>query len=267
MVSATQICSQNILIATLGAEAQVITLALDSLLGRGVTIQYVEVVHTHPEQEPIRSALIRLANEFQYFSGYHTIQYRTHCLLLRGQALSDVANSEQIDAAFRQFYWLLHQHKEQGRSIQLCLAGGRKTMSLFAQAAAQWVLDEQDAIWHLISSPELIASRQMHSEDLSQIQLVPIPHAFPSPNHKDSATQVFLTQLPPAERELALLLLNEGLSNAQLAQRLHKSTSTIANQLSNLYRKLEEHYHLPSSPDRAMFIALLKQSPYIGSLT
>jgi len=65
------------------------------------------------------------------------------------------------------------------------------------------------------------------------------------------------TVLTPAEREVAVLLVREGLSNAALADTLGKSVKTVANQLSSVYVKLGDYFELETSPDRAMLLVLL----------
>jgi len=50
--------SEAVLIATLGTEPQVVTLALDALLSQGVDIARVVVVHTCADDDPMRSSLV-----------------------------------------------------------------------------------------------------------------------------------------------------------------------------------------------------------------
>lgn len=60
---------EAIFIATLGAEPQVVTLTLDVLLGQGVPITQVVVIHTDASREPIHSA-VRLENEKRALSRF-----------------------------------------------------------------------------------------------------------------------------------------------------------------------------------------------------
>jgi hypothetical protein len=121
-----------------------------------------------------------------------------------------------MDDAFQSLYTLLRQHKQAGRKIHLSIAGGRKTMALFAMAAAQILLDAHDRLWHLTSPPELIATRALHADDPDMVTLIPIPlaHWGHLRHETHSRAEHFLhSVLTPAEREVAQLLISEGLSN------------------------------------------------------
>ncbi len=154
--------AEEILIATLGSEPQVVTLALDKLLSAGHRISRVVVIHTQSDQEPVLSALQILHEEFVEKQHYGSrIIYAPHLLAGENGPLSDVATTREIDEAFRSVYTQLRQHKLAGRTIHLCIAGGRKTMTMFAMAAAQILFEIDDYVWHVVSSKKLIHSRQM----------------------------------------------------------------------------------------------------------
>lgn len=253
--------AEIILVATLGAEAQVVTLALDQLRARGVPISRVIVVHTLADREPVRSSLERLYAEFVTDRHYGN-QLLFNPLLLAGAAgpLHDVVTTAEIDQAFQSLYMLLRQHKHAGHTIHLCIAGGRKTMALFAMAAAQILFGPQDRVWHVLSNPELIASKRLHAGAADEVALIQVPVAYwarlrpdVAPKARDFVERV----LTPAEREVTLLLIREGLSNAALAQRLSKSSKTISNQLSSVYEKLAQHFELRDTPDRTTLMMLL----------
>jgi len=174
--------------------------------------------------------------------------------------LDDVATQDEIDGAFQSFYTLLRQFKYAGDQVHLCIAGGRKTMALFAMAAAQILFGAGDQVWHLVSDPGLITSRQLHAPNPDAVSLIPVPVARWGRMRPDDASRVRMfieTVLTPAEREVAVLLVREGLSNAALAQRLGKSVKTIANQLSSIYVKLGDYFGLENTPDRALLLVLL----------
>ena len=119
--------NSRILIATLGAEPQVVTLTLDSLLARGERITSVVLVHTTPDNEPVRSSLQSLYREFVVKRSYgNEVLFVPHLLAGTSGPLADIVTPSEIDDAFRSFYVLLRQHKQAGRCIHLCIAGGRK---------------------------------------------------------------------------------------------------------------------------------------------
>ena len=256
--------SETIYVATLGAAPQVVTLALDALLARGEKVGRVVVVHTAPDREPVRSSLARLRRDFVLERRYgHRILFTPHTLAGSSGPLPDVTTPDEIDDAFHSLYTLLRQHKQAGRAIHLCIAGGRKTMTLFAMAAAQILFDAQDKVWHLVSSPEFVRSQALHAAHPEQMQLLPVPVVYwrRLPHDDNSRVRDFMVNvLTPAEREVTELLVREGLSNAALAEKLGKSPKTIANQLSSVYAKLGAHFGLSDAPDRTLLLVLLGNS-------
>lgn len=251
--------SETILVATLGSEPQVVTLTLDALTARGVVINRVVIVHTNPQLPPIDDSLKALHQVFVVERHYQGILYVPHPLTDSQEILSDVTTPHQIEAAFGSLYALLKHHKAVGNSIHLCIAGGRKTMTIFALSVAQAILTTQDAVWHLVSSSNMLQSKAMHANNPTDVQLVQVP--FVNLSAENSASpQKFLQTLTSAEREIVELLVREGLPNAILAQRLSKSPKTIANQLTGIYLKLQQHFGLSQPPDRATLLVLLGKS-------
>lgn len=249
-----------VFICTLGAAPQVVTLVLDTLIYQQVPITRVEVLHTHAEHEPACSSLKKLQQTFLEQRDYDPqILFIPQLLTNKNGPLTDVVTPQEIDGAFQTIYTIIRQHKQAGRQVHLCIAGGRKTMALFSMAAAQILFDGDDRLWHFVSPPDLLKSGAMHANHPDDIVLIPIPiTAWGAFNEfSENRARAFLNILTPAERDIVLLLVREGLSNALLADRLEKSAKTVANQLSEIYRKLQQHYALPRSPDRTMLLTLL----------
>lgn len=249
--------AKTILIATLGAEPQVVTLTLDALFAMGIRVDMVIVTHTNTQHEPIRSALECLNEEFVIKKYYGDIIYKTYPLTSDDGILDDVVSAQDIESAFNSLYTLIRHHKQAGNTIHLCIAGGRKTTTVFALSVANALFDANDAIWYLVSQPEVIASKSMHVE--SGVELVPVVFLHPpSTDANQQRVDLFLNYiLTDAEREIVRLIVHEGLSNQEIALRLHKSIKTIANQLTTIYDKLRLHFKLDKAPDRAMLIVML----------
>lgn len=253
-----------ILICTLGAAPQVVTLLLDGLLAHGEPIERVVVLHTDPAYAPIKHSLPQLDQTFRtdnYYRG--RVLYDPHVLTGKQGILPDVATRSQIDAAYVAIYRVLRQHKTANRRLHVGIAGGRKTLTVLALAAAQATFTDGDQVWHLISPQKVLKSGVLHVDEPKDIQLVSVPllHTGHMMAADQSRADYFMRErLTDAEREVCRLLLNEGLSNAMLAQRLGKSASTIANQLTGIYRKAASYYQLQQPPDRAMLLALLGRS-------
>lgn len=254
------VMQESVLIATLGAEPQVVTLTLDALLAQGEHITRVYVIHTDAAHNPIKSALAKLQQVFTRGTRYpSTLLYMPHLLGSAAGALADITTPLDIETAYQVLYRLLRQQKQAGFKVHLSLAGGRKTMTTFALAAAQVALSVEDCVWHLVSPPELIASRAMHAPTPQAVQLIRVPLLSVGHIQSDDArkAETFLHSLSQAEREIVHLLIQGGLTNAQLAEQLGKSVKTVANQLSSIYSKLRNHYALTETPDRTTLMALI----------
>jgi len=253
--------NRAVFVATLGAAPQVVTLTLDALLTKGVPVKRVVVVHTLPDQPPIQQSFARLEHEFLHLRPYsEQLIFAPHLLAGENGPLSDVVTPEEIDTAFQNFYTLLRQLKYGGYQVHLSLSGGRKTLSLLAMAAAQIILSAEDALWHIVSPPELLQSQELHTTHPNAVTLVPIPivrWGRSSPQNRSRAQDFLANELTRAEREIVMLLLREGLSNNALAHRLGKSPKTVSNQLSSIYAKLQTYYNLPAPPDRVSLLVLL----------
>lgn len=66
-------------------------------------------------------------------------------------------------------------------------------------------------------------------------------------------------RLTRAEREVAALVITEGLSNAEIAARLHKTEKTVVHQMSSILRKLADHFALSpeTTVDRTTLVRLV----------
>ncbi len=270
------------LIATLGTEPQGVTWMLDWLLARGFAIGEVLVLHT--TASVIEPALNILQNEFA--GSYPGIRYRAEAVQGDDGPIQDIASEKDTWAFLRAVYRAIRQTKRAGRAVHLSLTGGRKTMAVYAMVAAQLLFDENDRAWHMISEVHWSgAVRRMHATPLDRFQVVSVPVV----RWSDAAVvQVLLAEvddpwealrrqqeftlqevirrrrefwdhhLTPALREVAELLVREGLDNAEIARRLHKSEHTIANQLTRIYRAFEEWrgaHTGKAGASRAAFIA------------
>lgn len=251
----------TIFVATLGAEPQVVTLALDALLAEHEAISRAVVVHTAADRPPLNESLQILQAEFVERGHYsNQLLFLPHVLANAEGPLADVVTPIEIEAAFQSLYTLFRQYKHAGCHIHLSIAGGRKTMALFAMAAAQIWFDAADRVWHLVSDRRLIETRQLHAAQSTDVSLIPVPAAHwgrMTPDDRVRARHFIEHVLTPAERELITILVREGLSNSALARQLGKSPKTIANQLTSIYDKLGGYFGLREPPDRTMLLVLL----------
>lgn len=276
--------AREILIATLGTEPQGVTWMLDWLLGQGYPIQEVLVLHT--QSGVVKSALEKLDLEFGLAQTYPGLSYRREAIYGEAGPILDLASEKDAWAFLRTIYRAIRRAHQAGQVVHLSLTGGRKTMAVYAMVAAQLLFGEHDRAWHMISDVHWSGSeKRMHPSPSDRFQVVPVPVV----RWGDAATvQILMSEvddpweairrqqeyalqekmrqrrefwqhyLTPAQREVAELLVREGLDNAAIARRLGKSEHTVANQLTRIYRAFDQWRGLPigkAGASRAAFIA------------
>jgi len=270
----------TVLLATLGTEPQVVTAGLSLLGRRRVAVDQVEVFHTHAPR--IQAARERLTAAFAQRPHWPPLAF----IPLHddaGRPLHDVVTEADAQAAFRIIYRRLREHKGQGRRVHFLIAGGRKPLALYGMATAQLLFDEDDALWHLYSAPAFLETRRMFPGPRDPVALVPLPvilwprlePAWASDTAQDDpweavawarrlarderlaqARQFFETHLTPAEQRVVATLVLEGLSDQQLARRLHLHEKTVGNHLSRVYDKAAAFWGL-ERVSRTQLVALL----------
>jgi len=286
-----------VFIATLGNAPQVVTLALDHLLSQR---SFVEVCVIHTEDTPgsqqpqmkfdtmyetvqvLDAEFLhpKLVETFPFEQAwrvdyptpdrYYQFTYRRviiHDLvqnpgeLATAVAVYDVETEENSRAAFRTIYQLVKRYKEQRAIIQFCIAGGRKSMSVFGMAAAQLLFTPGDKLWQLVSPYSFMNSRAMHDKDgvthLINIPFISISTVNPvlgslmsssDPYDIVQAQENYLHLMDLTRKESFLRELNfdeyqilvgiaQGLGNEEIGRRLKKELAgkTVANKLTVVY--------------------------------
>lgn len=262
----------SILIATLGSEPQVVTAILDLLTKSGETITEVRVIHTTGKDAEISSAPEKLRSVFSQPPYVDRVSLTLLPIIGGGdRLLEDVDNPASTEAAFRFLYQQVRSAKLDGWRLHLAIAGGRKTMALFGMAAAQMLCDEDDHIWYLYSSGDFLSSRRMHPKSEDEAQLIPVPFmrwsdispvwtglkSVEDPfkaeayiqnlqvnRQLDEIRSFVLGALTPAEARVVGLLVQEGLSDQEIAGRLHLSPRTVEQHLRAAYQKAANHWEL-----------------------
>ncbi|RKY04445.1 histidine kinase [Candidatus Poribacteria bacterium] len=275
-------------VATLGVKPQVVTLALDELLNRGMPIDRAVVIHTDDSIDGMRESVGRLREEASsYYSRLdRPVEFRFVPIERDGRVVSDILTEEDAGAAFRAIYKAVLNEKREGRVVHLSIAGGRKVMSVYGMAVAQLLFDDDDRVWHLVSEDILRREDRLHARPGERVVLVPVPvlrWSMVSPvmtelvlredpwealkahrRRVEIADRIQLRyflehELTRSERELVELLVSEGLTNVELAERLHRSPKTVANQLNSVYRKYRRYRGLSGRVNRLRLIADLRE--------
>jgi CRISPR-associated protein (TIGR02584 family) len=271
------------LIATLGSEAQVVTLALHLLRRMQRRPSSVCVIHTDPAAAPTHAAIERLREAFAD-EPESTLQLFP-ILNTAGVVVADTDTPDSAAATFRSIFLCARAIKMRDvrAPLDLCLAGGRKVMSAYAMAVAQLLFDDQDRLWHVLSSGPLLSEKRMTprpNDDAVLIRLPVLLHADVSPivseiadaddpfeavqraearqrRMRESKARDFLFQtLSASERRVVESLVTDGASDAEIAARLSLSQKTVQAHLASAYRKAESHFDLSSVSARSL-ISLL----------
>jgi CRISPR-associated Csx14 family protein len=276
--------SNATLIATLGTEPQVVTAFVDLLIRQGINVDSLHIFHTTGGDVRIDQALEILRLEFSH-SHSRIFQVHFHAICnASGNSYPDIDTPESVEAFFRLLYLHIWQEKQANHVVQFCIAGGRKTMSVYGMSAAQLLFDERDRLWHLFSAGTFLESKRLHPQPGDDVRLVSIP-VIPwsslSPmftylsniqdpyaaidqvarlrlrERYDEARIFVLSLLTPAEQRVVRLLALEGLSDQEIADRLVVSPRTVEQQLRAAYTKAEEHWQV-GKITRTQLIALLQ---------
>jgi DNA-binding CsgD family transcriptional regulator len=149
--------------------------------------------------------------------------------------------------------------------------------------AAQLLFDTNDRLWYLYSGGDFLASKRLHPHSGDDVHLVEIPvvqwsHVSPMlldlseiedpfkalERQKELHLKEQLDQqrafvrgsLTPAEERVAAMLVREGLSDNEIAERLYLSPRTVEQHLRSAYTKAAAHWELVSV-SRTQLVALL----------
>jgi CRISPR-associated protein Csx14 len=278
--------STHTLVSTLGSKPQLVTRLLDWLLMSGYPIKQVVVIHTYYTGS--QRALALLQDEFETNRFYSGIDLFGRLVLDDGgQPLGDLLTTADAKALLKTLTQQMNRAKQQSDVMHLNITGGRKTMAAYAMTAAQLLFRPNDRVWHMVAPEPLTEqSRQLHCEPGETQYVLEVPvlrwndqaaavalytkdpwemierqtewRQHEQAKRLQEFWQIYLTQ---TQREIAQLLVLEGLDNTTLGRHLNCSPKTIANHLTNIYHRFEKWQKLSQQADeitvtRAAFVAL-----------
>jgi DNA-binding CsgD family transcriptional regulator len=205
---------------------------------------------------------------------YHEVRTQQNTPLI------DIIDENTASDYFRAIYRVLLQHKRNGDTLHLLIAGGRKSMSVYAALAAALIFRQHDCLWHVVSaSRDIEVPGQFHipPESRADVYLVAMPLVptravvwdMPPEYIDDPMKRVadaqdvrngFLRLLTNAERELALFVEEHPDRDAErIGQELTISPSTVNNHLGNIYNKLSGYLELPRDESPRKHTPKMKQ--------
>jgi|Deesub1362B_J571_1020462.scaffolds.fasta_scaffold00241_10 CRISPR-associated protein Csx14 len=257
---------EAVLISTLGTEPQVLTLCLQELLARGEGIVEAVGIHSRGEDPDIAAAVERLRREWPFLPFGREVE-----LELEEVPVADFDSRASLVSLYRCLRDLIASSRSRGLRVHLNISGGRKPMGICALLVAQLLFGPEDKLWYLISSRELVESRELLAERCSYRLLeIPVPlwteaeaflevlSRYEDPwaavelqrriKHREEVERWrhFLADiLTPAERKVVAELVLRGGTNKEIAHRLRKSHRTVEHQLESAFRKLREFLDWP----------------------
>ena len=274
---------QQILIATLGTEPQVVTTTLDLLrcLPNPISPAEIHILFTATSDPSLTQSLAALRTELsdQSFVRYIPI------LDVNGKPADNLDSREEINGFFQTIYSEIRNAKNEGFCVHLLCSGGRKIMSMYGMTAAQMLFTEEDHLWYLSSRGAYLTERKMHPHtptDFSETQLIPLPvltwsSVSPILSETDYSQTPFealryaqTSQLTlranearifydkcctAAERRMIDCLIPDGKTNAEIAEQLCLSERTVETHLARIFSKAAAHWGIESI-NRTRFVAL-----------
>lgn len=251
--------------ATLGQRPEAITVALDKLLPQhGYDV--VSIIHTDPLESGIRDALARLRLVLEHDYPDLLIDY-FEVRDADGNGLLDIENTASAQTYYRYLIETFISYREQRIPIHLLVAGGRKSMSIYATLAASLLFGVHDLVMTVLSPPNVIATREFHVDEVTsrEVHVVELPIQNSRLLPRSLAEQdidslldkrvdpryEFLQALSPRETALVeKLKQHRNIGNRGLAEVMGKSASTIDTQLTSIYSKLEAQFDLELDPKK-----------------
>lgn len=274
----------SVLIATLGTEPQVVTASAYLLLRQGQKLEGVYVIHSVASGTPISAAVDRLAAGFATSPNLEHLPLKLVPIMdAQGRPLPDIDTPEAVQAAFRLIYQTVRLAKLGGQRVHFSIAGGRKTLAAFGMVTAQLLFDDHDCLWHLYSNGDFLASKRLFPEPGDEVHLEPLPvilwsdvapvlldlvhaedpfeaieqvQALRLAARLEGSRSFIRGALTPGEERVVALLVREGLSDQEIAERLFLSPRTVEQHLRSVYTKAANHWEL-ANVNRTQLVALL----------
>lgn len=248
----------HIYLATIGQRPQAITVAFDILKER-YSYERIGLLHTDPERSGIATALRDLRSELADAYPDLTVDSR-EIRDLSGQPLLDIENDTSAEAYFYGILDALLAYKQQGYNIHLMVAGGRKAMSVYAVYAASLLLDEFDAVWMVLTPPDIMGHGMyhVHPADRGRVQVTTLPflpsrfapttletltreHIIEHMRRRMNRKEMLISRLTPAQQRVAnMMAVHDDYSDEQIAKQLVLAVKTVQHHLESIYATMRD---------------------------
>jgi len=139
-----------IFIATLGGQPQVVTLALDTLLAKGIHISEAIILYLSPQNsqnDRIHNSLRKLDTEFKNGRyGEQPVRYRPYPIRAGATLLHDIHDETDANTTWDAVHKLVSQLKRERHTLHICISGGRRLLGLLTMSAAMIHFGHQDTL-------------------------------------------------------------------------------------------------------------------------
>ena len=171
---------QTTLVATIGGQPQVVTLALDDLLARGIAISQLILIHFAVENPRLQKATQKVITEIggpRYAE--RPLRLTLYPLMTNSGTLDAIRDEADAHVAWEAINQLIINLKEAHHTLHVCISGGRRMLCLLTMSAAMLHFGHQDMLWHMYTPDEWVARSQegalMHLPADSGFKLIQVP--------------------------------------------------------------------------------------------
>lgn len=262
---------ENVLIAPIGTEAQIVTTAVDLLARKNVKISEAVVLHSTGDPQ-LEAAAERLKAEL---AGFPDLQFSVKPFEREGTAVRDLNTEKEAEILLYCLYNEVRVRKNRGCRIFLLCSGGRKIIAAYAMLIAQMLFDSDDSLLYLISQGEYLRTKKMRPEnagDLRETVLLEIPFlewgaVLPSvtavrqiedPSEAYAkirdleleakyrkAADFAEKQCTKAEAKVLEMAAARGFTNLQIAEEKFTTERTVETQMRSVLRKASWYFGIP----------------------
>ena len=169
---------QTTVVATLGGQPQVITLAIDALLAQGVRLDHALLVHLAMDSPRLQTAVQKIITAFTS-PHYRNIRLEFHQLRTKDAQLADIHDEADAHAAWEAISQLLIKLKNNHHTLHVCISGGRQMLGFMTMSAAMLHFGHEDRLWHGYTPDDWLEpthdGKLMHLPPEAGFQLIEVP--------------------------------------------------------------------------------------------